>query len=78
MARKETFAQLLDACAPGLSYQELAGLIGVSVRTLLTYRTRGTKRPHRLTVGAVSRGIGAPVRRVSDAIRATYAAAQAD
>lgn len=73
--RPETFDDLLNACAPGESFQDFAARAGVTDRTLLTFRKGGGVRPHRTTLAAIAGALKVEPARVRAAIEASRAAA---
>lgn len=71
MPPKETFQTLLDAQLPGLSYDAIAAKCGVTIRTLLDYRTKGRVRAYRTRLATVANGLGCTPDRVAKALRVT-------
>lgn len=70
----ETFAQLLDALAPGEGWEDFAKRAGVSDRTVWRIRRGDAVRPFRGTLLALAKALRCDLDRVRAAIAASRSA----
>ena len=77
MPPKETFQALLDTFLPESSYDAIAEKCGVTIRTLLDYRTKGRVRAYRTRLATVANGLGCTPDRVAKALLVTARKAKA-
>jgi transcriptional regulator with XRE-family HTH domain len=68
MPTTETFTDLTNVCAPGVSWGEVAKLTGTSPRTIWRLRHGLLVRPTRGTLQSIAVGYGCPLARVEAAV----------